>query len=234
MLRKRTVERLRTTLSNATSDLEPSINPRASKQLDQLSTSLLLDDLRLNSPEKPLGVVSAYGHRGTSYMLELDGRLDYLFESYASVLHHLSPVVDLDVVRKRLDEKDHFRDESFAALVLSCVAMPLLVPNSLCYDPAKADDVIQESIRLHHSLDLGLAPTLDTLSTSMNIAAYARNRKGEAAAFLRTKESHGIVELLRLNTIDGYSGLQPTERELALRMFWLLAAAERCVLKASS
>ena len=141
--------------------------------------------------------------------------------------------MDSSTFRKRLTSKVHLYDKQFAALVLSTAVLAILVPSS---DPViaaaardKADTLTDMAISLHNVSDLGNRPSLDSICTSMMLSSSALILKSPAVAYVRHREAVSLAELLNLTDPRGYDGFDSSEKEVALRMFWLLTCAERSV-----
>jgi len=146
-----------------------------------------------------------------------------------SMIYALYPVVDPQAVRERFRHKDHLHDKGFASLLLALAAIPQLLPEGRAGSIEGCDAFIDKSISLHNTAELGLKPSLDSISTSMLLSTGLRVRKGYNASYLRIKEAVALAELLNLSRLNAYDTYSPVEKELAVRMFWLLAANERCV-----
>ena len=91
----------------------------------------------------------------------------------------------------------------------------------------QAGSLVDMAISLHNTADLGLKPTLDCISTSMVLSAASLILKGPAVSFVRHREAIALAETLNLSDPNAYDAFDPVERELFLRILWLLAIAER-------
>jgi len=176
------------------------------------------------SPGRPPGRTP---HGKATFLNMLDGFLRKSIQDYFDYVHPLFPITDPESVDARFNQKEHLYDKPFAGLMLSIAALPLVLPNREAGSEGRVDDLLDEAISMHNTAELGLKPTLECVATAMNIGALLRVRKGANASHLRFREAIGLVELLSLSHPSSYDTFSFAEKEVALRIFWLLAAVER-------
>jgi hypothetical protein len=148
-------------------------------------------------------------------------------KAYFHRVYPLCPIVDPISVMSRLETGTHLHDKSFAALILALASLALALPNESSGSDDRSDVYIAHALEFHNTPKLGIEPTLETVATSMTIAAFSRARYGADAAYLRNKEAVGLADLLQLHLPQRYYSFSEDERGVALNIFWILAVAER-------
>ena len=168
--------------------------------------------------------VSPRPHPTAPLLDMLDDLLKQSLQRYFQCFHSLRPITNRDAVMVRFAIRDHLFDPQFAALILSLSSLALVTTPG---QETRADSLIQEAMKLHNGVNLGLDVTLETLATSMSIAAFLGATRGRRVAQLRLKESIALAQTLGLDSSEGYEKLSPTDRPVAVTCFWLLTLAER-------
>lgn len=166
-------------------------------------------------------------HSLSNLLVLLDNTIQSSLEQYFVHLHHLSPIVDDEDVRSRLGHKEHLSNPQFASLILALAARGLMLPTSKSGSMARAEMLLEHSLNLHQSLDLGLRPTLDCLSTSNLLASGLHILKGYGASHLRHRETLALAELMNLGHPSGYTAFSYKEKEMAFRIYCILLASEK-------
>jgi hypothetical protein len=172
-------------------------------------------------------VANSAAHEKASFLRVIDTILRADLEAYFHRVYPLCPIVNPDLVRSRLNTGAHLHDKSFAALVLALASLALALPNETHGSDDRSDVYIAHALEFHNTPKLGIEPTLETVATSMTIAAFSRARYGADAAYIRNKEAVGLADLLQLHQPQRYNSFSDDERGVALNIFWILAVAER-------
>ena len=168
-------------------------------------------------------------HEKASFLRVIGPILRADLGGYFHRVYPLCPIVDPVSVNSRLDTGVHLHDKNFAALVLALASLALALPNDSDGSDDRSDVYIAHALEFHNTPKLGIKPNLETVATSMTIAAFSRARYGADAAYLRNKEAVGLAELLQLHQPQRYNSFSDDERGVALNIYWILAVAERCV-----
>jgi hypothetical protein len=168
-----------------------------------------------------------FPHEKAPFLRVIDPILRADLNSYFHRVYPLCPIVDPVSVESRLDAGVHLHDKNFASLVLALAALALALPNDSNGSDDRSDVYIAHALEFHNTPKLGIQPNLETVATSMTIAAFSRARYGADAAYLRNKEAVGLTELLQLHQPQRYNSFSDDERGVALNIFWILAVAER-------
>jgi hypothetical protein len=166
-------------------------------------------------------------HEKAPFLRVIDPILRADLEGYFHRVYPLCPIVDPVSVKNRVDAGVHLHDKGFAALVLALASLALALPNDSNGSDDRSDVYIAHALEFHNTPKLGIMPNLETVATSMTIAAFSRARYGADAAYLRNKEAVGLAELLQLHQPQRYRSFSDDERGVALNIFWILAVAER-------
>lgn len=161
--------------------------------------------------------------------MQLEPLLPTYLERFFEQIYPLCPIIDQPMVYGRVAHRQYLSDRPFAALLLCLASLAQIVPTSGSSDQ-RADHLMDEAIKLHNTSALGSKPSLEEIATSMLIGTYVRARGNSNGAYLRTKESVGLAELMRLHSPDAYGTFSETEKEIALRIFWILSVAEKWAL----
>ena len=170
---------------------------------------------------------SSQSHDKASFLRIVDPLLQIHMDTYFSRIYPLCPIVNPTKVKTRFSAGYHYQDRGFAAHVLALTSLALILPDSPTGSEERADAFMTHCTELHNTAQLGTSPSLETIATSMSIAAFSRARHGADAAFLRTKESIGLTELLRLHRPEAHAALSDDDKEIALNIFRILSVAER-------
>jgi len=174
-------------------------------------------------------IVNPTAHEKAPFLRVIDPILRADLEGYFHRVYPLCPIVDPVSVKSRLDAGVHLHDKGFAALVLALASLALALPNDSNGADDRSDVYIAHALEFHNTPKLGIQPNLETVATSMTIAAFSRARYGADAAYLRNKEAVGLAELLQLHQPQRYHSFSDDERGVALNIYWILAVAERFV-----
>lgn len=179
----------------------------------------------------PLSLVSRRSHQQSALLHRLAPCIPPLVERYLSAIHPLGPHVDRDGLQTRLAQAEHLFDANFAALVLSIIALPFVLPGHSPSAQREADKIMAAAGALHHGTfhahrELDWKPDTIALATAMHISSYSRARD-DGATYIRQRHTTGLIELLKLDRPEGYVTLTGAERELALRLTWIAGAGER-------
>jgi hypothetical protein len=167
-------------------------------------------------------------HAQSRFLDQLTPSLPDLLQRYFTHIHPLFPTVDKRALITRLAQKDHLWDASLGALVLSLFSLPLIGSATTgSPDTVNRGDQMLRAAQELHSTSLSRIPTLDELAAAAHIASYLRARDGGTAAHLSSKHVIGMLELMKLDTEEGYRDLSPREREVALGIYWVTAVGER-------
>ena len=170
---------------------------------------------------------SSTRHSLAPWLESITQTLDRLLERYLDRIHPLRPIIDAASVRQRFGTRAYLYNTEFAALILALAALASLSDDRDTSAENQEESLIGNAMSLHNRLTLGNVPTLETVATSMTIAAYAGARHGRAAAHIRTREAITLLQLLKLDTLSTYSTLSEKEAETGLTMLWLLSGIER-------
>ena len=172
-------------------------------------------------------VTSLARHSLSPWLESITPILDRLLERYLDRIHPLRRIIDASSVRQRFASRSHLYDTDFAALVLALAALAALSDDSVPTTDNQEETLISNAMTLHNRLTLGNAPNLETVATSMTVAAYAGARHGRSAAHIRTREAITLLQLLRLNAVSTYETLSEEQTEIGFTMLWLLSGIER-------
>jgi hypothetical protein len=180
----------------------------------------------------PMATVSIY-HAKATLLHMLHETLASNVERYFMHLHPLSPILERRTVQSRFNHRQHLVDESFGALILSIGCIAQLIPSSrsesgdVSASAGCTDDMAREALSLASSVRLHDTPTLDDISSSVITAAYLKATDRTKGAFLQTRQSLGMAEVLQLSIGGSYSRWTEDEQNTAMCLFWGMSVAER-------
>ena len=166
-------------------------------------------------------------HGQATLMILVDGLLNDALSTYFDRFHELRPIVDKESVIVRFALRDHLYDEVFGGLILSLAALALVASPGYQKQEQQANELVAVALRLHSAPGLGETPRLESIATSMSIAAFVGATKGRQAAYVRSREAVALAELLRLDSPNHYDQFTTSEKRIAINIFWALSAAER-------
>lgn len=165
-----------------------------------------------------------------------DSSLIPLLALYFERMHPIIPIFKRSWLFSRLDKSQHLTDIQFGALLIAMSAaallQPVLIGNRYCIKKSntkRAMQLLEESHRMHSSTKLGNNASIDAIMTSFYMFVILSSTGNDDAAWLRLSESVILAHIMKLHDSSAYENVDEDEREMRLRVYWLLTITERYV-----
>lgn len=155
---------------------------------------------------------------------------------FSERLYNVWPVLSSTELMDLLiaDEDDH-HSWALAASVCAAVIAQLRLPEHNFFSEASLDG---EAISTSHQFaadanhfreqfDYRETPSLSSVLTSFFLHVYCANDDRLRAAGLYLREALTLIHMLGMHLSNSYTGLLSEERELRLRVYWILFVSER-------
>ncbi|WVW79632.1 hypothetical protein I302_101601 [Kwoniella bestiolae CBS 10118] len=156
-------------------------------------------------------------------------QLEIFFER----VYPMIPIFPRTYVMGRLSDVESHQNRTFVALILSMVSLSLihpLKPEEVQNRPTRAKQsktLMDEVIRLRSKWDWASQASVEGATTSYMLFGTMFELGHAEGARLRLKEAIGIGELLRLDEVRTYTGVEPDEARRRMRLYWVLGITER-------
>jgi Fungal Zn(2)-Cys(6) binuclear cluster domain len=151
---------------------------------------------------------------------------------YKDALYTTWPIVSIDSLKSRLNDGRTIDYESYAlaAALSAATIVQLKLSRSEAMTEAsvmEAEDFVKECLRHRNQCNYQNTITINLLLTSLFLHMYYANTGQMNAATFALRETITYADLLRLGDSTTLDSLCRDERELQLRIFWVLFVTER-------
>jgi hypothetical protein len=146
-------------------------------------------------------------------------------------LYTVWPLVSYDDLISRLtNNRDDHESYSLAAALCSAVIAQLRLPEHVVsFDAVSSSELAAESIRLRTLFDYQEHFTMSSLLTSFFLHIYFANADKLRTAGFYLRETLTYAHGLKLHRLESYPKFDSRERQIRLRVFWILFVSERFV-----
>ena len=168
--------------------------------------------------------ISSPRHAESGFLLVLQPILLDAVDSYIVNFYPLMPIVNINTLRQRVEAREQLWNRQFGALILAITAYVAIGKDA---DVGEALEWTEKALTLHASASVHQDVTLDTVVTVMTLGAVFRSTDRSTAAFLKVREAMALADVLKINEPQALQHYSPTDRELALVIFWKLSVAVR-------
>jgi hypothetical protein len=150
---------------------------------------------------------------------------------FSQRLYSVWPIISHEEVLDRLNNNhDDHESYALAAALCSAVIAQLRLPEHVAsFGPVSSSDLATESQRLRRLFDFQEHFTMTSLLTSFFLHIYFANADKLRTAGFYLRETLTYAHGLKLHQSDSYATLCTREREIRLRVFWILFISERLV-----
>ncbi|WWC89638.1 uncharacterized protein L201_004563 [Kwoniella dendrophila CBS 6074] len=154
-------------------------------------------------------------------------------EIFFDRVYPMIPIFSRSFIFGRLSDVESHQNRTFVALILSMVSLSLihpLKPEEVQHRPTRAKQsqtMMDEVIRLRSKWDWASQPSVEASTTSYMLFGTMFELGHTEGARLKLRESIGIGELLRLDDVRAYIGIEHDEARRRMRLFWVLGITER-------
>ena len=144
-------------------------------------------------------------------------------------LYSVWPIVSYDelVARLRNDPDDHESYSLAAALCSAVIAQLRLPEHVVSFESISSSEFAAECQRLRRLFDYQEHFTMSSLLASFFLHIYFANADKLRTAGFYLRETLTYAHGLKLHQLDSYVNLSARERQLRLRIFWILFISER-------
>jgi hypothetical protein len=163
--------------------------------------------------------------------ISLETYFTYL-DVYKDTLYTTWPIVSIDLLKSRLSENRAVDSESYA--LAAALSAATIVQLKLSWSKAmtealvmEGEDFVRECLRHRNQCNYQDTITINLLLTSLFLHIYYANTGQINAATFALREAVTYADLLRLGDSITLKSVCRDERELRLRVFWVLFVTER-------
>jgi hypothetical protein len=144
-------------------------------------------------------------------------------------LYSVWPVVSYDDLVARLrNNQDDYESYSLAAALCSAVIAQLRLPEHVVsFDSVSSFELAAESRRLRGLFEYQEHFTMSSLLTSFFLHIYFANADKLRTAGFFLRECLTYAHGLKLHQSESYAGFNRRDRQIRLRVFWILFVSER-------
>lgn len=152
---------------------------------------------------------------------------------YKDSLYTTWPIVRIDSLKSRLNDRPTIDYESYAlaaALSAATIVQLKLSRNEAMTEKAdvmEGEDFVKECLRHRNQCNYQNSISIDLLLTSLFLHMYYANTGQMNAATFALREAITYADLLRFGDPTTLESVCRDERELRLRVFWVLFVTER-------
>jgi hypothetical protein len=146
-------------------------------------------------------------------------------------LYSVWPIVSHDELLERLkNNHNDYESHALAAALCSAVIAQLRLPEHVVsFDSISSSELAAESRRLRRLFEYQEHFTIQSLLTSFFLHIYFANADKLRTAGFYLRETLTYVHGLKLHQPDSYTMLCARERQIRLRVFWIVFVSERFV-----
>lgn len=168
--------------------------------------------------------------------LTLESLIRPQLDTFYDRIYPMMPVFPPSYLFARLADPVSLGQPDFVALILAKCAMSLIHPlltHEMPQRPMRlrqAKILLDEACRLLAKWNYGCQVTLEAVMASYLMFGILFEMGQTAGAKLRLKEAIAMGETMELNLPTSYHNLGTAEVKRRMRMYWVLAVTERCVL----
>jgi len=155
------------------------------------------------------------------------------YQPFLEIFHHrlysVWPIVSYDELMSKLqnDESDFESYALASSLCAAAIAQLRLREHAAPFGSVSSKDFEAEAQRLRQRFDYQEQYSLASLLTSFFLHVYFANVDKLRTAGFFLRESLTYAHGLRLHHTDTYADVEPTKRQLMLRIYWILFVSER-------
>ncbi|EXJ61145.1 hypothetical protein A1O7_05298 [Cladophialophora yegresii CBS 114405] len=206
--------------------------PSTNLKIDQFQKILLKSGSEQSLPTLPADSVLQQGTKSPP-ALRPNGISMEVYERFLQVfrqrLHSVWPVVSYhDLVGRLRSNRHDYESYSLAAALCSAVIAQLrLREHVVSLDSISSFELAAESQRLRRLFDYQEHFTMSSLLTSFFLHIYFANADKLRTAGFFLRESLTYAHGLKLHQPESYAGLSYRDKQIRLRVFWILFVSER-------
>lgn len=182
-------------------------------------------------PEEP-----SLGQRSESPATAQPGRISLkVYERFLQIfrqrLYSVWPIVSYDELMVRLrNNQDDYESYALAAALCSATVAQLRLPEHVVsFDSISSFELVAECQRLRRLFEYQEHFTMSSLLTSFFLHIYFANADKLRTAGFYLRETLTYAHGLKLHRSESYANLPSWERQIRLRVFWILFISERYV-----
>lgn len=189
------------------------------------STKIKLDQLQAQLSSSCTNALDERPISLGTYFIYLDIYKDSLYTTW--------PIVSIDSLKARLNDRRAIDNESYAlaaALSAATIVQLKLSRNESMSEKAlsmEGEDFVKDCLRHRTQYDHQNSITVNSLLTSLFLHMYYANTGHMSAATFALRETITYADLLRLGDPTTLKSVCSDERDLRLRVFWVLFVTER-------
>jgi hypothetical protein len=148
-------------------------------------------------------------------------------------LYTVWPIVSANSLKARLSHTEVINPEAYALAAALCAAtlaqlrLPGHNQRAGQSSQATSGDFVRECLRFRASFDYQSSASLDSLLTSIFLHMYYANVDRITLATFALRDAITYAHLLNLRNRETLDSLQPEQRQLRLRIYWILLVTER-------
>ncbi|KIW28755.1 uncharacterized protein PV07_04629 [Cladophialophora immunda] len=166
------------------------------------------------SPTRPSGIPMHIYHR--------------FLEVYRVRLYSVWPVVSYDeLVTALRNNRSDYESYSLAAALCAAVIAQLRLPEHIGSLTYSSSELVAEAQRLRRLFEYQEQYSMSSLLTSFFLHIYFANADKLRTAGFYLRETLTYAHGLKLHQLNSYAGLDFRERQLRLRVYWILFISER-------
>ncbi|WWC63758.1 uncharacterized protein I303_106363 [Kwoniella dejecticola CBS 10117] len=165
--------------------------------------------------------------------LTLDTLIKPQLEIFFERIYPMMPIFSPTFIFGRLSDVEAHQNRTFVALILAMCSLSLIHPLKPDEVPQRttrakqSKTLMDEVLRLRSKWDWSSQASVESATTSYMLFGTMFELGHAEGARLRLKEAIGIGELLKLDDIRTYVGIEADEARRRMRLFWVLGITER-------
>ncbi|KIW79165.1 hypothetical protein Z517_05777 [Fonsecaea pedrosoi CBS 271.37] len=151
-----------------------------------------------------------------------------LLEVFRLRLYSVWPIVSHDelITALRSNQED-YESYSLAAALCAAVIAQLRLPEHVVSSRSSSSELVAEAQRLRQLFEYREQYSMSSLLTSFFLHIYYANADKLRTAGFYLRETLTYAHGLKLHQLDTYTGIDSRERQLRLRVYWILFISER-------
>ncbi|KAJ0418991.1 hypothetical protein BJY00DRAFT_172710 [Aspergillus carlsbadensis] len=205
---------------------------------------------RVQAMQKDLGIEKSFRMRGSSLSASDDSPASpqpsdspqparrrialstyYTYiDIFRSQLYTVWPIVSINALKARLSDSESIESYALAAALCAATLAQLRLPgHNRPQEPllVSSSDFVRECIRFRADFDYQSTASLDSLLTSLFLHMYYANVDQIPLATFALRDAITHAHLLSLGNGQLHKDPQPENRQLRLRVYWILLVTER-------